>query len=163
MTLSMIVAASENNAIGKNNELLWHLPKDLKYFREVTTGHCIIMGRKTFESVGHPLPNRTNIVLTRREDFCPQGVEIANDIKTAIEMVGRDREPFVVGGAQIYEQAIGYASRIYMTRVHAHIEGDTFFPEPVPNEWQRTLHQYHKRDAEHAYDLSFEVWNRRRP
>lgn len=162
MILSMIVAASENNAIGHNNELLWHLPKDLKYFKDVTSGHCIIMGRRTFESIGKPLPNRRNIVITRREDLEIDGVEIANDIEAAIDMVGEDQEPFVVGGGQVYEQAMDYVDRVYMTRVHAHVNGDTHFPELDPNEWQRVLHESHKKDAKHAYDFSFEVWERKK-
>ncbi|MCE2495800.1 MAG: dihydrofolate reductase [Flavobacteriales bacterium] len=160
--LSMIVAASENNAIGKYNELLWHLPKDLKYFKEVTSGHCIIMGRKTFDSIGKPLPKRRNIVITRREEFEVEGVEVANDIEAAIDMVGEDQEPFIVGGGTIYEQALHYVNRVYLTRVHAHVNGDTFFPELDLNEWQRVLHESHKKDAKHAYDFSFEVWDRKK-
>ncbi len=162
MILSMIVAASENNAIGKYNELLWHLPKDLKYFKEVTSGHCIIMGRKTFDSIGKPLPKRRNIVITRREEFEVEGVEVANDIEAAIDMVGEDQEPFIVGGGTIYEQALDYVNRVYLTRVHAHVNGDTFFPELDLNEWQRVLHESHKKDAKHAYDFSFEVWDRKK-
>lgn len=162
MILSMIVAASENNAIGKDNQLLWHLPKDLKYFKEMTSGHVIIMGRKTFDSIGKPLPKRRNIVITRREDLVIEGAEIAHDIESAIEMVGEDQEPFVVGGAQVYEQAIHYVNRIYLTRVHAHVNGDTFFPELDPNEWQRVLHESHKTDASHAHSFSFEVWERKK-
>jgi len=162
MILSMIVAASENNAIGKYNELLWHLPKDLKYFKEVTSGHCIIMGRKTFDSIGKPLPKRRNIVITRREEFEVEGVEVANDIEAAIDMVGEDQEPFIVGGGTIYEQALDYVNRVYLTRVHAHVNGDTFFPELDLNEWQRVLHESHKKDAKHAYDFSFEVWERKK-
>ena len=162
MILSMIVAASENNAIGKYNELLWHLPKDLKYFKEVTSGHCIIMGRKTFDSIGKPLPKRRNIVITRREEFEVEGVEVANDIEAAIDMVGEDQEPFIVGGGTIYEQALDYVNRVYLTRVHAYVNGDTFFPELDLNEWQRVLHESHKKDAKHAYDFSFEVWERKK-
>lgn len=161
MILSMIVAASENNAIGKDNDLLWHLPKDLKYFKETTKGHHIIMGRKTFDSVGKPLPGRTNIVISRREDFHPEGVVRASNLENAIELVEDDQEPFVVGGAQIYEQALDYVDRIYLTRVHAHVNGDTHFPDLNPDEWQRVLHENHKKDEQHAFDFSFEVWERR--
>ena len=161
MTLSMIVAASENNAIGKDNDLLWHLPKDLKYFKETTKGHHIIMGRKTFDSVGKPLPGRTNIVISRREDFNPEGVVRANNLENAIELVEDDQEPFIVGGAQIYEQALDYVDRVYLTRVHAHVNGDTHFPELDPDEWQRVLHENHKKDDHHAFDFSFEVWERK--
>ncbi|MBC7615940.1 MAG: dihydrofolate reductase [Pedobacter sp.] len=134
--LSIIVAISENNAIGKNNQLLWHLPADLKHFKEITMGHTIIMGRKTYDSIGKPLPNRRSIVITRSKDLVIEGVEVVNSLAHAIELCKQDEEAFIIGGAEVYKQAISYATGIHLTKVHQNYEADTFFPEINPTAWR---------------------------
>ena len=134
--LSIIVAISENNAIGKNNQLLWHLPADLKHFKALTTGNTIIMGRKTYDSIGKPLPNRRSIVITRSTDLEIEGVEVVNSLAHAIELCKPDEEAFIIGGAEIYEQAMPYATGIHLTKVHQNYEADTFFPEINPAAWR---------------------------
>lgn len=134
--LSIIVAISENNAIGKDNQLLWHLPADLKHFKEITTSHTIIMGRKTYDSIGKPLPNRRSIVITRSTDLVIEGVEVVNSLNEAIALCKQDEEAFIIGGAEIYHQALPLATHIYLTRVHQHYEADAFFPALNPAAWK---------------------------
>lgn len=136
MVLSVIVAIADNGVIGGGNELLWHIPDDLKRFKRVTSGHSVIMGRKTFESIGKPLPNRRNIVVTRNLEFFVVGVEVASSLATALEMTKNEAEAFVIGGGEIYRQALPMASKLYITRVHAEYKGDTYFPEIDPKKWQ---------------------------
>ena len=121
MIISLIAAVSENFAIGKDKKLLWHLPADLKFFKEKTLGHCIIMGRKTFESVGKPLPGRRNIVITRNENWKAEGVEVVKSLEEALSLSKDDAEPMIVGGAEIYTLALPLANRIYLTQVEVHI------------------------------------------
>ena len=163
MLFSLIVAASTNNAIGKNGQLLWHLPNDLKYFKNTTWGMPVIMGRKSFESVGRPLPGRFNIVITRQAGWNAEQVETAADLNEAIQMAGKTncRELFIIGGGEIYEQTIGMAQRIYMTRVHTELEADTFFPEIDESLWEMTHNLDFDADEKHAYSYSFQVWDRR--
>ena len=134
--LSIIVAISENNAIGLNNQLLWHLPADLKHFKELTTGNTIIMGRKTYDSIGKPLPNRRSIVITRSTDLVIEGVEVVNSLAHAIELCKQNEEAFIIGGAEIYEQAMPYATGIHLTKVHQSYEADTFFPKINHAAWR---------------------------
>ncbi|HMX37989.1 MAG TPA: dihydrofolate reductase, partial [Ferruginibacter sp.] len=136
--LSLIVAAAENNAIGKNNQLLWHLPNDLKFFKNTTWGMPVIMGRKTFESVNKPLPGRFNIVITRQPGWKAEGVVVASDLNDALRKAEETNcnEIFIIGGGEIYNQAFPMAGKIYLTRVHAELEGDTFFPALDPRQWQ---------------------------
>ncbi|RZK67063.1 MAG: dihydrofolate reductase, partial [Pedobacter sp.] len=129
MMVSMVVAIAENNAIGKDNELLWHLPTDLKHFKAITNGHTIIMGRKTFESIKKPLPNRRNIVITRNEDLHIAGAEVVNSVEGALKLAEGDGEVYIVGGAEIYRMAMNLTDRIYLTVVHQSFEGDAYFPE----------------------------------
>lgn len=145
MKLSLIVATAHNNVIGRNNELPWHLPQDLKYFKSVTLGKPIIMGRKTFESIGKPLPGRTNIVVTRQKNWSFAGVLVAKSVKEALEFGQQFRneqdkladEIMVIGGAEIYRHALDIADRIYLTRIDAKIEkGDAFFPELAADKWK---------------------------
>lgn len=135
MELSIIVAIAENGVIGGKNELLWHIPDDLKRFKRITSGHSVIMGRKTFESIGKPLPNRRNIVITRNPEFGVDGVEVANSLGAALEMTKIEDEVFVIGGGEIYRQALPLATKLYITRVNDTYEGDTYFPEIPINEW----------------------------
>lgn len=144
MKLSLIVAAAQNNVIGRNNQLPWHLPQDLKYFKSVTLGKPIIMGRKTFDSIGKPLPGRTNIVITRQSDWQHGGVLVAASVPDAIALAAQLRnaqgqavdEVMVIGGAEIYRGALPLADRVYLTRVHADVEGDAFFAELPIAEWK---------------------------
>lgn len=159
--LTLIVAASENNAIGKDNALIWHLSDDLKRFKSLTSGHHIIMGRKTFESFPKPLPNRTHIVITKQDDYqVPQGVLVANSIEKAIEMSKGDNQPFIIGGGEIYRQALPFVNTMEITRVHESFEGDTFFPEINMNEWNETTRIFHGKDANNDYDFTFFTYKR---
>lgn len=163
MLFSLIVAASTNNAIGKNGQLLWHLPNDLKYFKNTTWGMPVIMGRKSFESVGRPLPGRFNIVITRQPGWNAEQVETAADLNDAIQLAEKTncKELFIIGGGEIYEQTIGMAGRIYMTRVHTELEADTFFPAIDESLWEMTQNLDFGADEKHAYSYSFQVWDRR--
>jgi len=136
MTLSIIVAIAENGVIGKGNNLLWHISEDLKRFKKLTSGHSIIMGRKTFESIGKPLPNRRNIVISRNTSIHAEGCEIANSIENALKLTQNEDEVFVIGGGQIYKQALPLANKLYLTRVHADYDGDTFFPSVDTATWK---------------------------
>ena len=132
MKLSIIVAMSENRVIGRDGDLPWHLSADLKRFKRLTMGHPILMGRKTYESIGRPLPGRRSIVISRQADYRPEGVDVAGSLPTAIELCGDVDEAFIIGGASIYEQALPLANRLHLTQVLATVEGDTFFPEIAP-------------------------------
>ncbi len=135
MNLSIIVAIAENNVIGNNNQLIWHLPNDLKYFKEITMGHHMIMGRKTWESIGRALPGRTTIVVTRDKSFSAPGALVAHSLEDALEMAKTDSEVFVVGGGELYRQSLPLVNKFYLTRVHRSFEGDTFFPEIDMSQW----------------------------
>lgn len=160
--ISMIVAAAANQAIGKDNQLLWHLPNDLRFFKKTTTGHPIIMGRKTYESVGKPLPNRRNIVISRQAGYHADGVETVGSLDEAIALAGQQEpdEIFIVGGAAIYALALQRTDRIYLTRVHASFEADTFFPEFDEATWELTEREDYPADDKHAYPYSFLVYDR---
>ncbi len=160
-TLSIIVAVSENGVIGRGGTLPWRLPADLKYFRRVTTGHAVVMGRKNFEDIGRPLPDRRNIVLTRDSGFRAEGCLVARSIEQAITLAGDDPEIFFIGGAELYTQILPRADRLYLTRVHASIEGDTYFPEFSSDDWIRITRERRDADADNPYDLSFDVFERR--
>ncbi|MGV3762971.1 dihydrofolate reductase [Parapedobacter sp.] len=157
--VSAIVAAAENNAIGKDNQLLWHLPNDLRFFKRTTTGHTVIMGRKTYESVGKPLPNRRNIVITRQEGYTVQGAEVAHSLAEALGSCAGEDEVFVVGGAEVYRQALPITNRVYLTRVHATLPGDSFFPELDKQRWRLVSEEHHLPDDRHAYGYTFEIYD----
>lgn len=158
--ISMIVAADENNLIGKDNQLIWHLPDDLKFFKEKTSGHCIIMGRHTFESVGKPLPNRTNIIITRDKNYLAEGCKVVHSLEDALELAKEDENPFIVGGEQIYRLALPVADRIYLTRVHHEFEGDRHFPE-LGEEWVETESVPHAANEKHEFAFTFKTYERR--
>jgi len=159
--LTIIVAASENNEIGKDNKLIWHLSNDLKRFKKLTSGHHIIMGRKTFESFPKPLPNRTHIVISRQESYSvPAGVIVVNSIDEAIEKAKNDSQPFVIGGGEIYKLALPFASKIELTRVHHTFDADAFFPEIDLNLWKETQNEFHKKDKDHEFEFSFLTYER---
>ncbi len=158
--VSLIVAASTNNAIGKNNQLLWHLPNDMKFFKNSTWGMPVIMGRKTFEAVNKPLPGRINIVITKQPNWNAEGAVVATDLNNALKKAAETncKELFIIGGGEIYKQAIEIADKIYLTRVHANIDGDTFFPAIDENKWQLTANQDFAADEKHAFAYSFQTW-----
>jgi dihydrofolate reductase len=160
MTISLIVAAAENNAIGKNNQLLWHLPNDLKFFKNTTWGMPVIMGRKTFESVNKPLPGRFNIVITRQANWKADSVIAATDLQDALQKAAETNcnEIFIIGGGEIYKQAYELADKIYLTRVHTEIDGDTFFLALDENKWQLMANQDFAADEKHAFAYSFQTW-----
>jgi len=160
MNINIVVAIAANNAIGKNNKLLWHLPKDLKHFKQLTTGHTVIMGRKTFDSVGKPLPNRRNIVVTR-QNIQIEGCEVVNSLDAALESAKGEAEVDIVGGAEIYRQAMPLTNFIYLTIVHQDFEADTFFPEIDKNQWQEIDREDHQTDEKHAFPFSFITLKRR--
>nr|MBC7611987.1 dihydrofolate reductase [Pseudopedobacter sp.] len=155
MTLSIIVATDEENGIGKENQLMWHLPKDLKFFKTTTSGHPIIMGRKTYDSVGRPLPNRRNIIITRQKDLKIDGVEIFNDLENAVKACSNEHEVFIVGGGEIYRQALPFTDKIYLTKVHHTFDADAFFPEFNHSEWELISKEDHVQDEKHAFSFSF--------
>jgi dihydrofolate reductase len=154
MIISIIVAISENRAIGKDNKLLWHLPADLKHFKDITSGHSIIMGRKTYESVGKPLPKRRNIVVTRKP-IQIEGCEVVNSIEAALELCKNEHEVFIGGGAEIYREAMHLTDRIYLTIVHKEFDGDTYFPQINSNEWKETAREDHQPDEKNPLPYSF--------
>jgi dihydrofolate reductase len=154
MIVSIIVAVGENNAIGKNNQLLWYMPADLKYFKNKTSGHTIIMGRKTFDSVGKPLPHRRNIVVTR-QDIKIEGCEVVKSIDDAIALCKGEDEVFIGGGAEIYRQAMDKTDRIYLTIIHKMFDADTFFPEIDFTKWVETEHEDHQADEKNKLPYSF--------
>lgn len=160
MTQTLIVAAAENNAIGKDNQLLWHLPNDLKFFKNTTWGMPVIMGRKTFESVNKTLPGRFNIVITRQADWKAENVIVATDLEDALKKAAETncREAFIIGGGEIYKQTIERASRIYITRVHTEMEADTFFPAIDEQKWNLISNQQMEADEKHAFAYSFQTW-----
>ena len=164
MTISLVVAASENNVIGKNNQLLWHLPKDMKYFKNVTWGMPVVMGRKTFGSIGSkPLPGRKNIVITRQPGWNAEGVSVVNSVDAAASLAqGMNyKEIFIIGGGEIYLIAFERAKKIYMTRVRADLEGDTYFPVIEKNDWTLVSKTDNPADEKHAYAFSFQLWERK--
>jgi len=160
MLLSQVVAAAENNAIGKNNQLLWTLPNDMKFFKNTTWGMPVIMGRKTYESLGKPLTGRTNIIITRKNNWQPEGVRVVHDIQEAMAAAAETdaREAFIIGGGEIYNQTLSMCNRVYLTRVHASPEADTFFPEIDKTDWELISQLDFAADAKHAYAYSFQVW-----
>jgi len=155
MNVTLIAAMAENRVIGKDNQLIWHFPEDLKHFKQLTSGHHVIMGRKTFESVGRPLPNRTNIIITRQTDYKAEGCLIAHSIEEALAMVKDDEQPFIVGGAEIYKQALAFADGIELTIIHGKYEGDSYFPEFDLSIWKLARGEKKEADARHIHPYEF--------
>ena len=158
--LSLIVAMAKNRVIGFENKMPWHLPAELAYFKRVTTGHPIIMGRKTFDSIGRPLPNRRNIVVSRNISFHSPGVEVANSLENALALCAQDN-PFVIGGASLYAEALTLAQQLYITEIDAELVGDTFFPPINDSLWKEESREARRRDEKNIYDLQFVVLQRR--
>jgi dihydrofolate reductase len=165
MIKSLVVAASTNNAIGKNNQLLWHLPNDLKFFKNVTWGMPVLMGRRTYQALGNkPLNGRINIVLTRNKDFKPKGVVVVRNIKDSYFFAQEHdyKELMIIGGAKVYAETIDEADKIYITRVHHVFEdADAFFPPIDEQKWKLVSNQDFFKDDKHAYDYSFQLWQRK--
>jgi dihydrofolate reductase len=164
MIINLVVAASENNVIGKDNKLPWHLPNDLSFFKNITWSMPVIMGRKTYESMGKPLKGRTNIVVTANKDFsATNGVVTVHSIEEAVRESAKTdaKECYVIGGGQIFRNLMPDARRIYMTRVHTQLQGDTFFPAIDEQQWQLSWSMSFNADEKHAYPYTFEIWQRK--
>lgn len=159
--ITMIAAAAENNALGKDKDLVWHLPDDFKRFKRLTSDHYIIMGRKTFESFPKLLPNRTHIVITRKEDYQPKDVIVVHSLKEALKAAKLDPQPFIIGGGEIYRLGMKYADRIELTRVHDSFEADTYFPEIDENEWELVKEQPHPKDEKHNHAFTYLTYDRK--
>ena len=160
--ISLIVAASMNNAIGIRGDLPWRLSDDLKRFKAVTMGKPIIMGRKTWDSIGRPLPGRQNIVITRQPEFSAEGCDVVASVAEAVALAGDVDEVMVIGGSQIYELALPWAERIYLTRVHAQVDGDAFFPEVDESQWRLISEERQVADERNDFDYSFRIYDRTR-
>jgi len=161
--ITLIAAIAKNNALGKDNDLIWYLPADLKRFKQITSGHHILMGRNTFESIGKPLPNRTSIIITRNNDYFKDGCLIANTIEHAIELT-KGNNAFIIGGAQIYKQALeqDLVDRLDITIVHHNFEADAFFPEIDKTVWKEVTREDFKADEKNKYDYSFVSYEKRK-
>lgn len=157
----LIAAAAQNNALGKNNDLIWHLPDDFKRFKTLTSGHHIIMGRKTFESFPKPLPNRTHIVITRQKGYQQEGCIVVDSIEKALEISPKNEDVYIIGGGEIYLLGLPYANKIELTRVFDNFDADIFFPEIDLNEWELIKEDFHPRDDRHKYDFSYQTFVRK--
>lgn len=154
----IIAAAAENNALGKNNELVWHLPDDFKRFKQLTSGHHIIMGRKTFESFPKPLPNRTHIIITRQKDYQQENCIVVQSLTEALAKAPKNEDVFIIGGGQIYEIAMSSADKIELTKVHHSFDADTFFPEIDQTRWELVNEEYHPKDEKHLFDFTYQTF-----
>ncbi|WP_282056761.1 dihydrofolate reductase [Maribacter luteus] len=162
-TITIIAAVGENNALGKDNDLLWHLPDDFKRFKKLTTGHFIIMGRKTFESFPKPLPNRTHIIVTRDKNYTTDHDQclVVHSLEDAIKLTHKDDFPFIIGGGEIYKQGEKFAEKLEITRVHSEFKADTFFPEIDETIWQLTESEFHPIDQKHKYAFTYLTYRRK--
>jgi len=159
MSLTLIAALDLDNGIGKENQLLWHLPDDFQHFKRLTMGHCVIMGRKTLESLPKLLPKRTHIVLSRDKNYQKEHCTMVSSIQEAIAVAHeQDEHPFVIGGGEVYKLALPYATTLELTRVQAHFQADTFFPEIDLQVWQLVRQDFHPKDERHPYDFYFETY-----
>jgi len=161
MTLAVIAAVARNGVIGRTGALPWHLSADLKRFKSLTTGHPIIMGRKTYASIGRPLPNRRSLVVTRDRSFRAEGVEVVHGLEEALEATRHADQRFVIGGAAIFTEALPLATELYLTRVHADVDGDVFFPAFDASEWELVEEERHAADEKNDYAMTFQVYRRR--
>lgn len=162
MIISQIVAVAENGVIGKDNDLIWRLPADLKYFKATTSGHHIIMGRKNYESIGRPLPNRTSVIITRNKDYKAEGCIVVNSIKEALEVAkaSGETEAFIIGGGEIYKSSLELTDKIYYTEVHETFEGDTFYPALDKKTWKEVTRENHFAEEKNPYAYSFVVYEK---
>lgn len=158
---TIVVAMGEKNEIGADNKLLWHLPKDLKHFKDLTSGHPVIMGRKTYESIGKALPNRTNIVISRKKDWFQEGILIVGSIKEALKFAKKiDEEVFIIGGGNIYEQTMEKADKLEVTLVKTELKADIYFPKIDPKVWKKTNEIFHEKDEKNEFDFYFQTYER---
>jgi dihydrofolate reductase len=164
MIISILVAASQNNVIGINNKLPWHLPADMKYFKNLTIGHHVIMGRKTFDALGKPLKERTNVIITRQEDLKIDGAVIVNDLKAVFDFCrsNGETECFVIGGGDIIRQAITWADKIYLTTIYQNFDGDTFLTPINKEDWKEVKNEKHEPDEKNKYSYAFRVFERKK-
>ncbi|GHC57032.1 dihydrofolate reductase [Ulvibacter litoralis] len=158
--ITLIAAAGLHNELGKDNDLVWHLPDDFKRFKQLTTGHHIIMGRKTFESFPKPLPNRTHLVITRNKDYQKEGAVVVHSMEEALELAKEDPQPFIIGGGEIYHLGIALADKIELTRVQGNFDADAFFPEIPEAEWKLISEVTHPKDERHNYAFSYQTFVR---
>lgn len=159
--ITMIAAAAENDALGKDNDLVWHLPDDFKRFKTLTTGHHIIMGRKTWESFPHPLPNRTHIVISRNKDYKVDGGIVVHTMEDALTLAKDDDNAFIIGGGEIYNIGLDFATHIELTRVHGEFEADAFFPQIDTDTWELQESVFHDTDDRHKYSFTYETWRKK--
>jgi dihydrofolate reductase len=160
--ISLLVAMDANRLIGKDNQLPWHLPQDLAYFKKTTLNHKIVMGRKTFESIGRPLPGRENIIVTRDQNYSQEECLVLHSIEDIIELSDQsDEEIFVIGGAEIFQQILPYSDRLYITHIYHEFDGDTFFPETKEEEWEMVKSEKGIRDEKNPYDYEFVVYEKK--
>src|SRR5436190_15152293 len=159
--ITIIAAAGENNELGKDNKIIWHLPDDFKRFKQITTGHHIIMGRKTFESFPKPLPNRTHVVITRQQDYSPENCIVVNNMREAIAVCPQNEDIFIIGGGEIYELGLPFTQKIELTRVHSTFDADAFFLEIDTEEWQLAKEEFHSKDEKHRFDFTFQTFLRK--
>ena len=159
--LTIIAAVSINNVIGNNNKLIWRLSNDLRRFRDLTTNHSVIMGRKTFESLPEPLPNRDNIVITRDTNYSKPGIQVCSSIEDAISLTKKDIQPFIIGGGEIYSQTINIVDKIELTRVHKEFDGDAYFPEIPLDIFELINEENHNSDLENEFDYSYLTYIKR--
>ena len=157
----MIAAVAENNALGENNKLVWHLPNDFKRFKTLTSGHHIIMGRKTFESFPKPLPNRTHIVISRQKDYQPEGCIVVDSMEKAVAICPKDETSYIIGGGEIYNLGLPFTDRMEITRVHHNFEADAFFPEINLEEWEISKAEFNPKDEKHLYDYTYQTFSRK--
>ena len=164
MLISIIVAVSENGVIGKDNQLIWRLPNDLKRFKALTLGHPMIMGRKTFESIGKPLPGRTSIVITRNQDFKADGILVVHSLDEALTEARKieQQEVFIIGGGELYKQALPIADKLYITKVETVTDGDTFFEISNPEQWEEIARTIHQADDRHIFSFNFVNYSKKR-
>lgn len=153
--ISIIVAVAQNGVIGGSNQLLWHISEDLQRFKKITSGHPVIMGRKTFESLGRPLPNRQNVIITRQGDYHPEGVTVVNSLDEAVALFPESEEVFITGGGEIYRQALPMTDKVYLTVVLRDYEGDTHFPDLDPAQWKEVFRERHERGKDYPYPFEY--------
>jgi dihydrofolate reductase len=157
----LIAAIGENNALGKNNDLIWHLPDDFKRFKTLTTGHPIIMGRKTFESLPKLLPNRKHIIITKQKNYTQENCVVVHSLKEALSVVPSSQDVYIIGGGEIYKQAMEFAHKLEITKVHNSFEADVFFPIINPQQWKLEKEEFHAKDEKHLYDFTFQTFVRK--
>ena len=158
--ITIIAAIAENNALGKDNKIIWHLPNDFKHFKEVTSGNYIIMGRKTFESFPKPLPNRTHVVISRQKNYAPEGCIVVDNLEKAIAICPKNSKIYIIGGGEIYKQSINQVDILDITKVHHSFDADVFFPEIDPKIWKLISEDFHPKDDKHLYDFTFQKYEK---